>query len=75
MMLIWIPFLEYFITPLRAFAIFLFSGISGTLLSVAVSQGEGKTLGASAGIFGIFGGGLAFVMLNWKRMDHEKSPR
>ena len=75
MIFIWVSFLELYLTPLRSTFIFILTGIAGLLMSVAVAKGEQKILGASAGIFGLFGAGLAYLLFNWKRMDHENSPR
>lgn len=75
MIFIWVSFLELYLTPLRSTFIFILTGIAGSLMSVAVAKGDQKTLGASVGIFGLFGSGLAYLLFNWKRMDHENSPR
>ena len=75
MIFIWVSFLELYLTPLRSTFIFVLTGIAGSLMSVAITQGVEKTLGASAGIFGLFGAGLGYLLFNWQRMDHENSPR
>lgn len=75
MMLIWASYLELYLTRLRSTCIFALTGIAGSLMSVAIAQGRQKTLGASAGIFGLFGAGLGYLVFNWQKMDHENSPR
>jgi membrane associated rhomboid family serine protease len=75
MIFIWVSFLELYLSPLRSSFIFILTGIAGSLMSVAIKKGNEKTLGASSGIFGLFGAGLAYLLFNWKRMDHENSPR
>lgn len=75
MIFIWISFIEYFLNPLRSLYIFLLSGMAGNIMSVAIAKGVIQTMGASAGIFGLFGASLSYLMFNWKRMDHERSPR
>lgn len=75
MIFVWVSFMEYFLKPFRSFCLFLLTGFAGSMFSVAITQGADKTMGASAGIFGIFGASLSYVMFNWNRMDHEKSPR
>lgn len=75
MIFIWVSFLELYLTPLRSTFIFVLTGIAGSLMSVAIAKGNEKTLGASSGIFGLFGAGLAYLLFNWRRMDHENSPR
>jgi membrane associated rhomboid family serine protease len=67
--------MEYFLNPLRSVYVFTLTGIAGSIMSVAIAGGATKTMGASAGIFGIFGACLSYIMFNWKRMDHERSPR
>ena len=75
MILIWASFLELYLKSLRTTFIFVLTGIAGSLMSVAIAKGNEKTLGASSGIFGIFGAGLSYLLFNWRRMDHENSPR
>jgi membrane associated rhomboid family serine protease len=75
MVFVWVSFIEYFLNPLRSLYLFLLTGFAGSMFSVAITQGADKTMGASAGIFGIFGASLSYLIFNWNRMNHEKSPR
>ena len=42
----------------------------GNLFYLSIST-ESKSLGASTGIFGIFGAGFGFLIYNWFNMDYE----
>ena len=75
MMYIFVSLLEIFLTPLRSACIFVLTGIAGSLMSVAIHQGADKTLGASTGMFGLYGAGAAYLVFNWQSMGHENSPR
>lgn len=66
---------EFFLTPLRTFVVFIFGGIGGAMMSVAIIKEGEIPFGADAGVFAILGAGLGYMVFNWKRMDHENSPR
>lgn len=75
MIIIWGSFLEGLLKPFRTMCIFLFSGIYGNVLSAIASGGKYESLGASTGVFGYFGAGFGYLMVNWPRMRHYRSPR
>ena len=55
--------------------VFVLSGVYGNLMSALASGGKYESLGSSTGIFGYFGAGFAYLMVNWPRMKHYRSPR
>jgi membrane associated rhomboid family serine protease len=71
----WIVFMEIFMKSLRCTFIFFLSGITGSLLAIAMDKGNTLFLGASCGLFGLYGSLLSFLLFNWKKMDHEQNPR
>ena len=75
MIIIWGSFLEGLMKPLRTCFIFLLAGIFGNLASALASRGKYDSLGASTGVFGFFGAGIGYLMVNWIRMKHRRSPR
>ena len=75
MVIIWGSFLEGFLKPFRTACIFLLSGIYGNVMSAIASGGKYESLGASTGIFGYFGAGFGYLIVNWTRMKHYRSPR
>ena len=75
MVIIWGSFLEGFLKPFRTACIFLLSGVYGNVMSAIASGGKYESLGASTGIFGYFGAGFGYLMVNWPRMRHYRSPR
>ena len=59
---------EHTFGPLRAFVIYLLSGITANVFSVLVAK-EGVKAGASTSIFGILGTVVGYILINWKGLD------
>ena len=74
-LLMFISTFEYFMTPVRTLVVFLFGGIGGVFMATSIVKDGYVPFGAGPGVFAIVGSGLGYMVFNWKRMDHEKSPR
>lgn len=59
---------EYTLGPLRAFIIYILSGIGANIFSVAI-QSEGVKAGASTALYGIIGVIIGYIILNWNGLD------
>lgn len=75
MLVIWASYFEVFLGKWRTPFIFFLTGIIGHLGSAAFDGPSGNAMGASAGIFGIVGSIIGFLIVNWNNMDYPNSPR
>ena len=66
-------FFELIVGPLRFLAIYIVSGIGGVLMSALID--DNISVGASTALFGITGGLLAFLIVNWVAMESIKEIR
>ena len=66
--------LESVMGPLRIGILYIVSGFGGILFSCVCSRGE-MSVGASTAIFGLVGGFLALVIVNWKAFDRNPEIR
>lgn len=66
--------LESVMGPLRVAILYLAAGIGGNIFSSLCSFGT-RTVGASTAIFGLVGGMLALVIVNWKALDRSPEVR
>ena len=61
--------LESTIGPFKTFFIYIISGIGGVLLSALIN--DDISIGASTSVFGILGGYLGFLIVNWKFLTNR----
>jgi len=66
--------LESVMGPGRTATLYLLSGMGGVFFSCICSPAE-ISVGASTAIFGLFGGFLALVIVNWKAFDRNPEIR
>jgi len=66
--------LESVLGPLRIAALYFVSGMGGVMFSCICSRWE-ISVGASTSIFGLIGGFLALVIVNWKAFDRNPEIR
>jgi len=64
--------MENFVKPLIMCILFLSSGIVGNLFACCFSDFNTPSIGASTGIFGIFGAMGGFVLLNWHKLPPDQ---
>mmetsp|Transcript_29455 Transcript_29455/g.33738 ORF Transcript_29455/g.33738 Transcript_29455/m.33738 type:complete len:93 (+) Transcript_29455:430-708(+) len=64
---------EIIVGPLRFLAIYIVSGIGGILMSALID--DKISVGASTALFGITGGLLGFLIVNWIAMENIKELR
>ena len=65
--------LESVLGPIRIGMLYIVSGIGGNAFSCLCSND--MSVGASTAIFGLFGGMLAMVIVNWKALDRNPEIR
>jgi rhomboid protease GluP len=66
-------FFEIIVGPVRFLAVYILSGIGGVLMSALIN--DKISVGASTALFGIVGGLLAFLIVNWIAMENMKELR
>ena len=72
MFIIWTSYFEIFLGNFKEILIyFSVSGIIGNLMSVAINQNQSVLMGSNAGIFGIMGSGLGFLIFNWNNINQQ----
>lgn len=64
---------EIMVQPLRFFIIYVLSAVGGILMSALVD--DKVSVGASTALFGILGGLLAFLIVNWVAMESMREIR
>lgn len=64
---------EIIVGPLKFFGVYIVSGIGGVLMSALIN--DNISVGASTALFGITGGLLAFIIVNWVAMETMKEMR
>lgn len=57
------------------FLLFIIGGISGNILISAMLNFDSLILGPNAGIYAIYGGGLAFLIYNWHNFGEDENIR
>ena len=72
-LLIWASLFERLISPLKIMLYYFLGGILGYMFATAVTAKGTVLMGASPGIFAIFGGSLGFLIYNWKNMEKVPS--
>ena len=64
---------EVILGPLRVMIIYILSGLGGILMGALIN--DNVSVGASTAIFGINGGLIAFIIVNWIAMENIKELR
>lgn len=67
--LIWASLFERIISPWKIPVYFILGGSIGNIIAAAILGKASVFLGVSAGVFGIFGGVLGYLIYNWKNME------
>lgn len=65
--------LESILGPMKIAALYIVSGIGGNAFSCLCSNS--RSVGASTAIFGLIGGLLAMIIVNWKALDRNPEIR
>ena len=66
-------FFEIIVGPLRFLGIYVVSGIGGILMTALIN--DKISVGASTALFGVTGGLLAFIIVNWLALESLKEIR
>ena len=74
-LILWGSYIEGIFGPWRTMLVFVFSGVFGNLMSAIGSRGRYSSVGTSTAIFGYFGAGFSYLIVNWSNMNHPRSPR
>lgn len=74
-LILWGSYIEGIFGAWRTMLVFIFSGIYGNLMSALGSFGRYSSIGTSTSIFGYFGAGFGYLIVNWSNMNHSRSPR
>ncbi len=75
-LIILVSYIEVIINSFIVKAVFfVVSGMMGKLFEIALNMGDDNIIGSESGIFGLFGCAIGFLILNWKNLEYEHSPR
>ena len=75
MLVIWTSYFEIYMGSYRTPIVFVLSGMIGHLASFAFDGPAATAMGAAAGLFGIIGAMIGYIILNWNNMNYAASPR